>query len=52
MVKEELVCADLERCGTVEESDKLALRWETKRREANGNQPDRLSDELLELRIK
>ena len=45
-----MFAADFARCETVEELDKLAGRWETQIREAYDDQPDRLSDELIELR--
>ena len=45
-----MFAADFARCETVEELDRLAGRWETEIREAYGNEPDRLSDDLLELR--
>ena len=45
-----MFAADFAKCETVEELNKLAWRWETEIHEAYGNQPDRLSDELLELR--
>jgi hypothetical protein len=45
-----LFAADFVSCETVEELDKLAARWETEIRDAYGDQPDRLDDELLELR--
>jgi hypothetical protein len=47
--RKSLFAADFARCETVDELDKLAWRWETEIREAYGNQPDRLNDELLEL---
>jgi hypothetical protein len=49
-MRKRLFAVDFARCETVEELDKLAGRWETEIREAYGNQPDRLKDELLELR--
>jgi hypothetical protein len=49
-VRRSLFAADFARCETVEELVKLAGRWEAEIHEAYGNQPDRLSDELLELR--
>jgi hypothetical protein len=49
-VRKRLFAADFAKCETVEELDELAGRWETEIREAYGDQPDRLSDELLELR--
>ena len=49
-VRKSLFAADFSRCETVEELDKLSGRWETEIRGAYGDQPDRLSDELLELR--
>jgi hypothetical protein len=49
-VRKNLFAADFARCETVEELDKLAERWETEIRGAYSNQPDRLSDQLLELR--
>jgi len=45
-----LFAADFAGCETVEELDKLAGRWETEIRGDYGDQPERLSDELLELR--
>ena len=45
-----MFAADFARCETVEELDKLAGRWEREIRGDYGDQPDRLSDELLELR--
>jgi hypothetical protein len=49
-MRKRLFAVDFARCETVEELDNLAARWETEIREAYGNQPDRLSEELLELR--
>jgi len=45
-----LFATDFARCETVEELGKLAGRWETQIRGDYADQPDRLSDELLELR--
>ena len=45
-----MFAADFARCETVEELDRLTWRWEREIREAFGNRPDRLRDELLELR--
>ena len=45
-----MFAADFAKRETVEELDELAGRWETEIREAYGDQPDRLTDELLELR--
>jgi hypothetical protein len=50
MVRKRVFAADFAGCDTVEELDKLAWRWESEIHEAYDNQPDRLSDELLELR--
>jgi hypothetical protein len=49
-MRKSLFAADFARCETVEELDKLMWRWETEIREVYGNQPDRLHDELFELR--
>jgi hypothetical protein len=49
-MRKSLFAADFAGCETVEELDKLAGRWETDIRDAYGDQPDRLDDELLELR--
>jgi len=49
-MRKSLFAADFAKCETVEELEKLALRWETEIHETYGNQPDRLTDELLELR--
>ena len=49
-MRKKLFAADFAGCETVEELDKLAGRWEREIREAYGDLPDRLSDELLELR--
>lgn len=49
-MRKSLFAADFARCETVEELDKLAGRWEAEIREAYDDQPDLVSDELLELR--
>jgi len=49
-VRKSSFAADFARCETVEELDKLTGRWETQIRETYSDQPDRLSDELIELR--
>jgi hypothetical protein len=49
-MRKSLFAADFAGCETVEELDKLAGRWETEIQEAYGDQPNRLSDELLQLR--
>ena len=45
-----MFAADFARCETVEELDELEWRWKTEIHETYNDQPDRLSDELLELR--
>jgi hypothetical protein len=49
-MRKSLFAADFARCETVEELDELEWRWKTEIHETYNDQPDRLSDELLELR--
>jgi hypothetical protein len=49
-MRKSLFAADFARCETVEELEKLTLRWETEIRQVFGGQVERLRDELLELR--
>ena len=49
-MRKSLFATDFARCETVDELDKLAGRWETEIRGAYSSRPDRLNDELLELR--
>ena len=49
-VRRRLFAADFSKCETVDELDKAAWHWEAEIREAYGDQAERLSDELLELR--
>ena len=50
LMRNSLFAADFAKCETVEELEKMAVRWETEIHRTYGNQPHRLRDELLELR--